>query len=74
MSQFHVKNAATRQAIEMDKEQLKKRIVDLLSKRDMSVLELAQELGVSNRELPLREMVGSDIEYRDGKWCLRKKP
>jgi AraC-like DNA-binding protein len=66
VSQFHVKNAVTRQAIEMDKGQLKKRIVDLLSKRDMSVLELAQELGVSIRELPLREMVGSDIEYRDG--------
>jgi len=58
----------------MDKEQLKKRIVDLLSKRDMTVFELGQELGVSIRELPLREMVGSDIEYRDGKWCLRKKP
>lgn len=58
----------------MDKEPLKKRIVDLLSKRDMSVLELAQELGVSIRELPLREMVDSDIEYSDGKWRLKKKP
>jgi SOS response regulatory protein OraA/RecX len=59
--------------MEMDKEQLKKRIMDLLSKQDMSVLELAQELSVSIRELPLREMV-SDIEYLDGKWHLRKKP
>jgi SOS response regulatory protein OraA/RecX len=69
-----VENTTKRQAIEMDKEQLKKRIVDLLSKRDMSVHELAQELGVSNRELPLPEMEVSDIEYSDGKWRLRKKP
>jgi hypothetical protein len=40
----------------------------------MSVLELAQELDVSIRELPLREMVDSDIEYCDGKWRLKKKP
>jgi hypothetical protein len=71
--QFHVKNTPTRQATEMDKEQLRKRIMDLLSERDMSVLELAQELGVSNRDLPIREMEGSDIEYCDGKWRLRKK-
>jgi len=57
----------------MSNEPLKKRIMDLLSKRDMSVLELAHELGVSIRELPTREMEGNDIEYRDGKWSLKKK-
>jgi DNA-binding Xre family transcriptional regulator len=47
--------------------------MELLSKRDMSVLELAHELGISIRELPTREMEGNDIEYRDGKWSLKKK-